>query len=194
MKLSFKSFWVCYYRFFYGVQYESKMPKNMCPFFWQLVFGLIVGIPFTIFVTPSILLNKTHDDSLYDTKPWERIFQSFFLWCVLWILGCMIIGLSCPFVYKTMDGSRGIGFCIGFGFLIDCLALLVGLIIFMRDLRDDGFFDIFKKTEKVKKEKKPNWFIEGIKAWYEKRCPIIEYTDVNGKEPDKAFSHYADND
>ena len=61
---------------------------------------------------------------------------------------------------------------------------ILGVLIFLLSLADTAWDDFkYKRAEKKReaddkpKEKKPNIFIEFIKAKKEKVCPIIEFED-----------------
>lgn len=155
MKLSTKS----WHAMLYNWVYRDNLPNNLCPYFWKIIIGLILVIPFTILALPILiysLIDKYVDD---DMNLFMQGIAGFFIYLVLGI--CFII-LS-PFL--NMIGMNLPQQLISGGWF------LIGFI------GSCGIIALIKKSrEKSKsKEKSPNIFKEFIKAKYNKYCPKIDW-------------------
>lgn len=176
MLLSAKSFSVKYYRFLYGIKYKEDLPKNFCPFFWKLIIGIILGVPYLTIIIPVIIIHL-FDKKWYSDKFFDKIGISLFIYILLFALTFVLCGLYFPFCYKTIDCNDKSNIFFD-GFIFDVFLLALGLYFLLRHLIETFIFRDSKSIKTPLKEKKPNIFIEGIKSWYNKNCPIIEYKDL----------------
>jgi hypothetical protein len=177
MKLSTSSKSIQFYSWFYGVdEYSLIKQKNFCPIFWKLVIAYLFAIPYIIFCLPVILMEifgKNYENGDHSTG--SRIGMSFFIYVAIFIAFSMILGASLIFFKYNKDSF--LQKCATGGVLFWVFAFGVGtgeLIKYIKKKRikydEDGY--------RIYEEKKPNLLVTGIKSWYEKNCPRIEWADL----------------
>lgn len=161
---------------------HAKDPKNFCPYFWgTIMLGIFLVPPMYIIGLPVMLLSKlftpsdpieARDEGLFS----PFIFMSLLLDLCLAMIICMI-GMWFQSFGKELSIIQSIGF-------IGWLLLVVGIIAWLKITWDDKRRDRKYKRMMADRaagkydsrgEKKPNVFWEGIKAWYKKNCPIIDW-------------------
>lgn len=175
MKLSTHSKNIQFYSWFYGLDgYSLTKQKNFCPIFWKLVIAYLLAIPYVIFCLPVILMeifNKNYENG--DNSPSFRIGMSTFSYIGFFVIFCMVMGVSLFFVEYDKDTLfkqfAYVGMVFWFaGFCIGISELHKYIIKKYKQKRN---------IYRIGSEKNPNLIVIGIKSWYEKNCPRIEWTD-----------------
>jgi len=181
MKINKNSWYVKYYRRFWSIDprfpsYRS-LPISLCEFFWTMIFALLM-IPM---VWPSMLIVLAMDKDDYEETGTLVIFGTM-LNVIFFVVGAAFRHIFDIFSLKA-HGDLFIFFGIYLiGILSSCLIAAIGylavkmIIISIDWVKDAGYFKFEKKrSEKIVKEKKPNWFVEGVKAFIGKYCPRIDW-------------------
>jgi hypothetical protein len=182
MKLNQNSISARLYRWFYLTE---DMPKNLCPYFWKLVFMYILLIPATILYLPLFVIRNEA------TEIGERIAISIVSWIAVGLALLMIFPIT-YFFYGWFPPNTTFGAWQTIG-----MAIWVVLIVCSTTW---GILEIGKKRREKKRkihcefiwnedghyipnpnyvpyEYKPNIIIEFIKASYNKYCPRIEWNN-----------------
>ena len=166
------------YRWFYDVR---RMP-NLCPYFWKSVIMWILMIPTLVLSLPYMIATFLGIEKANDW--FERIFGGVFLWLATFAAYMVLCAIAYPillqFHYPISRHVRDPA--------LAGTVLLVGVTLIL------GYFYIEKVIEKVikkyrdnKKSKKyngvpeertANLLIEGIKSFYHKHCPQIEWKNA----------------
>ncbi len=154
MIINRNSFHARVYKYVHG----DKLPDNLCPYFWKMLFALIWCIPDTVIRFPGMLLNRfTKDSGMERTK---GVVLYFFSLILIWMGWCIteLIKFLLGFEYDEDQAFIG-GMCI----VVPLLGLLVYQII------------------KYFCEPKERGTIVGefIKAKYERYCPRIIWIENN---------------
>lgn len=166
--------------FLYGR--NSKLPKNFCPYFWKtIVVGLILIGPFFLITFPMtlvfFLLRKFRNNQEPPSVSEDGYFGPYTIMgllfnLILFVLYCMIAIWWTKFEKEVTTVQ-----CIGIiGYL---LLTTAGVFLLFEKLRERSEkrrlsrrYDFYKTTNI---EKKPNVIVAGIKSWYKKNCPLIEW-------------------
>jgi len=174
MKLDHNSLSAKLYRWFYGT---SKMPNNLCPYFWKLVISIVFGVPFGIFTVPHILVY--YKDNSRDSIS-ERIGVSAVYWIMIFCLISMLSVFGLFFVSPEKDSFYN-NMIIG-GIVLWIFAIVIGSYYLIQLLIEkwqnrhlERYTDENGKTWAHPKEKKSNILIEMIKAKYNRYCPKIDW-------------------
>jgi hypothetical protein len=163
-------------------QYE--LPKSFCKYY-RLAFFSWLFIPFTglYYIAESIFFTKKYEDIIpyhhtqFITKVWRSIYVPFFSFLLLW-------------AFTLLGNEYGIDNSIlaFLGGIISVAGVIVLLVLLtagwdysvesIKDYRrSKRHKNDLKRRNEVEVEKKPNLFIEYLKAKKEKICPIIEWED-----------------
>lgn len=145
------------YRLIYG-RYNS-LPSNLCPYFWKVMVGAILFIPFTIICSPILLFEKIikDDDPMIKDGYLDGpiLLVSIMVDFILAVLICMVL---IWLIRKPLIDVLGV---LGYVTLLS-----IGIV---------QSLGIIKNRKKVEKEKTPNIFVEFIKAKYNRYCPKIDW-------------------
>src|SRR5688572_21873594 len=165
--LSKKSWHSTLYRLTYG--YYGDLPSNLCPYFWQLLFALVLTATVGLFLLPYYLVDKLLFGN--DSYKWgyfsnANIGSALGSYILCFLVFMMIFIFFLPWNEKTRD------------------IWIFGLIEWTVVLSIAGYF-LWKKwfPEKIKthyvesKKKEPSILVEFIKAKYNKYCPKITWRD-----------------
>lgn len=163
MKASKKSLHARLYQF----TFTTSLPENLCPYFWKLVWAVIVFIPNFIIQLPSLIVDKLYKDKWMDCADHRDNGLSIYRWMFF------------LFVYFgiTWHWIKAMFHCYSYSYVAANLGLAVNAII--------GIVLIFaisiewqnriEERKNKKREKKPSIIIEFIKAKYYKYCPKIDW-------------------
>jgi len=157
MKLKQKSWYAWYYQNFYG----EDLPVSLCVFFWKELLAIIL-FPITWL---NVIFNYKKQD--YDRLP---IGLTIALHCVGIGVGLLI---TIPLHLKNPIHLLWVGIP---GLIL--LAILIGIVVGVGFVLYQlvGFISrLFYKYKPAYKEPKPSWFKEGIKAFFGKYCPKIDW-------------------
>lgn len=160
MKLPKRSWHFKLYSLHYG---ETPYPSNLCPYFWKVIWALIVFIPLQLISLPGHIWNKIENG----TTDWRDGFQennSFIKG--IGVYGIAMILCSIVNFWLCITGIWNIDYGVNeifavLGALVQSILLIV-LIVW-----------IIKKT--MNKSSKPNILTEFVKAKYNKYCPKIDW-------------------
>lgn len=159
MKLNQNSWYAWYYQNLYGY----KLPQSLCKFLWLEILAIIL---FPI-IWIQVLINMCITDE-------ERLPPIFaFLLYFLNVIGACILAE----IFK-LHSSYNIIWLNFLGVVpIVILAGVIGLIIYLIKVLVEYISDLYSRYKPIKeyKESKPNWFKEGIKAFFSKYCPRIDW-------------------
>ena len=160
----------------YNFTYNSSLPDSLCPYFWKLVFAVIMFIPNFILQLPALIgtfiFKSKEDDSFENRKTGLAIYV------VLVLVTCFIIAnvhfTKCLLLHAYNKEWLNIA-------VVCDLVVIIVLIGWLFTVIKEQYF-IFKYKEqyfifKYKKShlKKDNIITEYIKAKYNKYCPKIEW-------------------
>lgn len=158
MKASTKSLHTLLYKF----TYKSKLPINLCPYFWKLVWAIIVFIPNLILQLP-IVIYSLFDKTIIDT-PGENRSRGLFIY--LFII--MLFG----YLYITYHWIKAMFKCYSYndhivfmGIVINCIIAFGALVLYIT----------YRFKNRSKKDVDPSIIGEFIKAKYGKYCPKIDW-------------------
>lgn len=164
MKASKKSLHAKLYEF----TYISDLPNNLCPYFWKVIFGIVVFIPNLIVQIPSyfvMLFYKKYEDMDCLARRVGGIAIYFVLAAIGAYLFITINFIKAIFGCYSYDmGAANAGLIVNAFILITCMVLW---IIFNRQ-KD-------KPEKSMEEEKRPNLLVEFIKAKYNRYCPKIDW-------------------
>jgi len=165
MKIYETSFSTKFYQWFYCLDFY-ELPKNLCPYFWRMLFAIIICVPYAIFCVPAIAretIDSIRGTYYYgQTETTKRISFSFTFYFFTGFLICMGFAVADFFfidfargsIQQTFVGSGIVGWVI--------LCLLLFLYLVSR---------IFEGTSKVASR---SITVQYVKSWYHKYCPPIE--------------------
>lgn len=192
MKLNIHSNPAKLYRAFYN---KDTLPNNLCDYFWAVVLAIIC-IPFTY---PILIINAFLWPIYYDIDRkkyccnYERLRAYFgLIMNILFVLAGIFL---CKEVYGRETLSyipfwkiylNGIGFALGIASVF--LGFVFGLYLISKILdpilgskKNKEYWDKLderKKQRQSQKERSFRYLIKKqFKAWKEKNCPIIEWTN-----------------
>lgn len=154
MKLKSNSWYGWYYTQFYQCR---ELPISLCKFFWGILLAIVL-FPVT---WPSTSINKiTKDESSFSGA------AGIVLWLISLSFGTI---LKAVFHIKSRSLTFLVIPIVGFIILTTIIFATFFLIVFIENIKEKH-----PSSRKIK-EKKPNWFAEGIKAFFGKYCPRIEW-------------------
>ena len=159
------------YRWFYG---KFNLPTNLCPFFWKLVAAWILLIPFSLFCSPTIVMDIFSGNfTLGKEKPGDRLWISLVIWIGLFLVTCM--GLGIVLLFTELGGFTDMGRT---GIFLWVIGLIIGTIYLVVD-GYEKYQDSKKKYDeygrRIYEEKTDNILIGFIKAKYNEWCPVITW-------------------
>ena len=156
--------------FFYKYVNTGGIPSNLCSLFWGTLWGILMTVltfPFAIYAAATKDYKADHNFSTFGGIMYLFIEIAFLL---LGVLG--IATLATSFKYETISELPMWMYIFGFLFYY----LLIGIIGLIMYLVSIIYENISEKIGR-KTPKKPNIFMEYVKAKKKKICPIIEYKD-----------------
>lgn len=162
-----KSWHSTVYKLTYG--YKADFPTNLCPYFWQLLFALVLSLTVGLLLLPFYL-----GDRLFKGKDYkEGYFRNANIGKAIVIylfVGELFTMIAIFFIGFNFDNP-----IVGFGVMGWIVALIAGIIIFKKWLDDNK--KPVQYHYKPPKEKKPSILVEFIKAKYNRYCPKITWRD-----------------
>lgn len=164
-----------HYRFNNWV-YGYREPQSFCPYFW----GTILAIPLApiMGIAKGIIAAKEHHDK-NKPEPKPKVYkeprvsyetkENIGLGIVLFLL----IGLPIILVVYGLitNLERTIQILLVVGVILGFVGLVVGAVLGISALHSR----YREKHPKVYKRKQPNMLSLGLKSWYKKNCPLVEY-------------------
>jgi hypothetical protein len=171
MKISKQNNFVKMYQAMYP---DKNLPKNICPLFWSVIIGSIITLCSPLILIPGII-RKTLNKNFYLYEKYEEVqLFSYF------ILDKFLLFFWLTSILYSTDklGSFTWWYILIFPALIITLsAFVISLTVIISVIQDiDYNFKINKKLS-YNANKKPSVIKEGIKSWWNKVCPLIEYKD-----------------
>lgn len=147
----------------YEFTYSSYLPDNLCPYFWKLVWAIIVLVPNFIIQFPALIIqifSKSSDDC-GDRRGMGTVIY--------------IIGFFLSLYFKiTFHLIKGIFNCYSYsqefaiwGGIINTIIFIISAVFFIKYL-------LGKRRKRIE-EKRPNIIVEFAKAKYGKYCPKIDW-------------------
>lgn len=166
MKLNLKSFHVWLYKITYTTNnYDKRLPTNLCPYFWKLVFAFIVFIPNIILQIPI------HIFDLFSYNKFDNRIGEYRIFGLITYVG---IGFVLGYIYtiiqwfKMMFNAYSYDYRLAIvGYIVTSILAIIFIVI--------GILEYYENKEYVYKEKKPSIIKEFIKAKYNKYCPKIDW-------------------
>jgi hypothetical protein len=170
---------------------NAKMPKNFCPYFWKtIVPGCLFIVPLTILVIPMYLAElalRKKDEGPPKIKD-EGYFSSFFFVMLVVDLALIALyGMVAIWFTKFVNGNANFIQVMG---MLGYGLVAIALFFYLRSLwidrrkarREKRHAELRAQgknpyTYREYKEPEPNVFIEFIKAWYKKNCPLIQWKE-----------------
>jgi len=161
MKANSKSLHARLYKF----TYSSDLPVNLCPYFWKLVWGVIILIPNFIIQLPILIYHIFQDKEDYksDTAKDNRGIGTG-IWLGLIVLSGYLY-LHYHMVKAVFNAYSYDSDLAAIGTIIDIVFLLVFLVLWYSEWRKAN----------PKEEKPPGVVQEFIKAKYNNYCPKLEW-------------------
>ena len=157
MELSKNSWHVWVYKMTYGYY---KLPHNLCPYFWKLLLALITFPVNAVWTGPAYIKSFSLNQKWYKDGFWGggNYAKGFAFNIILSVITSMVL-----MWFRDNEAIIAAGI-VGYtvvGFILLCI----------------GVNKYSKKYPKKEKVKKPNVFIEFIKATYRKNCPMLMWKD-----------------
>lgn len=151
--------------------YGHNEPQSFCPYFW----GTLLAIP----IAPLVALGKAiiYAKDKYDSKPKveraPRIStdtkENIGVGMVLFLLiGIPTILLTYGLIYEFESTLRVLG-------VVGVILGVIGGLILSVIMIGKAYTSYRRKHPKAYKEKQPNMISLGLKSWYHKNCPLVEY-------------------
>ena len=148
---------------------DSCLPSSICPLFWKVLIGFLATL-----ISPGIVLVGiirkfmklpfyTHD-RYDDTQLWHQF----------WIDKIVIFAWFSVTVLATRNDVFHWYNIFIFPFIVVSGISLVILFVYLDEYISDYRY---KNRKTIKIDKKPSVIKEGLKAWWNKVCPLIEYED-----------------
>lgn len=155
----------------YEFTYTSYLPQNLCPYFWKLVWAIIILIPNFIIRFPALIINvftKVSDDCVERRK---FGFAIYFILAILFLYLLPTINwIKAIFNFYSYNREYAI---MGGG--INSIIFIVCSFFLIKHF-------INKKPKRIVEEKQPSIVIEFIKAKYNRYCPKIEWETDKTKQ------------
>lgn len=179
MQINYNSLTAKLYRWFYAT---SKMPSNLCPYFWKLVIATIFAVPTAIITTPAVLINRDREFEIA-----ERYAFGLMTWLGLVFGACVLSTVSLFWIVAAKDslldimnhiGIFVLVLTIGFGSIIGIVFSIKFLVDRRREANaprvwDDSNYEWVPNPNY--KKPAPAIAAEFIKAKYKKYCPKIDW-------------------
>jgi len=171
------------YRWFYDV----RVMPNLCPYFWKSILMWLLIVPYEAIVLPGHLRLLILQEKELDDKPDEITFG---------VLGHCAIQLGISFFYfwynvlflhnQGFHRNGPVGVYYAIGFLTTMGIVVTGSVfggIALKEKSDAKKLEAYIEEhghypwndEHLKRNKKPSLIVEGLKAWYTKSCPKINW-------------------
>lgn len=162
MKASRKSLHAWLYKF----TYTSDLPKNLCPYFWKLLWAIVVFIPNAI-IQLSARIVDLFEKSKYGHDCREFRHDGGFAWCI-----GILIGI---YIDSTYHWIRAMIRCYSYDQALANTGMVANMLIFLGLLLILGAMR--EENSSIKKAKKPSIIGEFIRAKYNKICPKIDWEE-----------------
>lgn len=189
MKLNSSNLTTQLYMWFYGIS-ESKLPKNLCPYFWKTVFMTIMIIPYVTVCAPVVLFELIlkllkRDDGKFSTS--ERFWISIAFYVVVLCGSAMVTAIT--LFWTSYGKSQPILLQLSMlGIMLWAITILLGGYALIKACfealaeykRNKRYNRVLSGQESY--EPKVNIMVEFVKAKYNKYCPTIEWTTSNNSE------------
>lgn len=158
MQLSSTSTSARLYKWFYDT---SRLPSNLCPYFWKQLFMWLAIIPYSILCLPTILIERFKRGPAHES----RIVGSIGIYMILFL--AFTVGVfAADFYFHFKVGTAWHSFS-GVGFFVSAVLLMLAT------------FAVCAVTlDKVIDSEVSNVTSEFIKAKYNKYCPQIEWKEA----------------
>lgn len=180
MKLSTNTLSAKLYRWFFNT---DKMPTNLCPYFWKLVFMYLAILPYTIITLPHQILNKfkKEDKEMSIGVSFILYLFMFGLISLFSVPTLLLFDLSPNHFWKSVFNGGilmwivliGSGIYYGIKFLIQRLKEKPKKMYDKDGSLYYGYDDFGNKI--YYQEPKPNILVEFFKAKYNRYCPKINW-------------------
>lgn len=151
----------------YKFTYSTDFPVNLCPYFWKLVWAVIVFLPNLICQIPYysfvfFIRQRPHDCS-------ERRAGSIIIYVALAIVWA--------YLYSTFEFGKAIftNYAYSEGAAVGGLVINGSIILVAVGLIGIHFIRARSPVKNPPKEKRPNILAEFIKASYNRYCPKIDW-------------------
>lgn len=146
----------------YKFTFSNDLPHNLCPYFWKLVWSLVVLIPNFILQLPYLIINIFSKHKEKDCG--DRIIGGIAIYFLVAIILLYTISSYQWFLamfncYYYNREFANVGWILNF-------SIVIGII----------YYIIRKKIDESRSvEKNPNIITEFVKAKYNKYCPQIDW-------------------
>ena len=150
-----------WYVWLWKYTYSTSLPSNLCPFFWKLILAIVLFIPNVILRIPTTVTNIINKDCVEEKRTLYGILVYICISAVMIICYAVYNWALWLFNAYSYDGHAAFG---GGLFLITGFA---GVIVY--------YYEEKKITLSIKESIKNNILINITKAWYNKRCPKINW-------------------
>jgi hypothetical protein len=159
MELKTKSWYV----WLYNYTYNSKLPENLCPFFWKLVTAIILFIPNLILRLPVSIVNMITKDGFH--KGDGRTGIGIIIYTIVTIIIFYIIGIY-HYILWALNFDN-------YNSTLATLGGIISIIICILIIREIWI----KKNVKYTLEDKisNNIIVNYCKSWYKNYCPKINW-------------------
>lgn len=185
MTLSKKSWHFTLHRLVYGD--DDGLPTNFCPYFWKsIVLGSLITIILLPFAIPLLiargiwLIVKADDPppSPFEEGLWsEYSLMTVFLDIALFLAFSMFAMWFFPLL-RDKEGNIDFGLIHIGGGIGWAIMIAVGIHFLIKYIKEKRRKAYYKKREEenwAPEENKPNVFVEAVKSWYKRNCPIITW-------------------
>jgi hypothetical protein len=152
----------------YKFTYDSKLPNNLCPYFWKLVFAFVVFIPNFIIQLP-VLITK-----VFGYEKLDNVYNRCTGFCIyLSLLIVYRILITNYHAFKEMIHCYSYDSSLAtFGIIIDIIILFILFIVGLVKI-----YKYFKNKKRYLENNNENIITEFIKAKYNKYCPKLDWNE-----------------
>ena len=166
-------------RIFRWVLFVSKdrMPKTLCPYFWQSVLMWLFMVPLLVMGLPArIIRTVTKPSTLNYANFGTSVGYSVLTYGGIFVSYCMVFFMYCLFSNVSKEYVDANQFFIFTGFISWFVLIFVGIVYSWTYIAE--YYDR-KKWEKYdfNKPEKKNVIVESVKGIYNKYCPRIDWKE-----------------
>lgn len=153
----------------YEAMYPGSLPKSICPLFWKVIIGLMITLSSPIMLGYGII-QKSRGKDFY----WFDKYSDFGIWSSF-LIDKFILVVWIVLAFAVSSKTRGI---MWYDFILGPVEfVIVALLLFMLLYWADHLYNKLVEPKNYMEPKEQSVFVEGIKSWWNKICPLIEYKD-----------------
>lgn len=161
-------------RIYQAMYIGEELPRSICPLFWKVFVGIFLTITSPLIIVVGII-RKLLKQPFYVHDEYEgSLFIDFLvdkLGIILWVMSIAVIYARKGVDFFSLEWYKYILAPIIFISIVLTIIVIIGLFI--------ALYEHIEHKIRINryKQKEESVAIQGIKAFWNKICPIIEYKD-----------------